>query len=418
MNPNGTETYSGQHMYKRTKVREGHNCAVLVAVLSLLSVSQTVDASPTLGVVKCNTRNQNPSDRCHFSQYCGQLVIRVDPEGEWTGNFCLCCCPLTANAIGSRNGSGCNWNFTWNSITNKCDNTSGCPVQSSTATTASTATPTTATASSPSPTSVSTFTSTGTTPTSGDVDDESALFLAVPVGITGLLLLGVLVLFIILYRCKGVGCRVQENEANEPKKVERCLSISMPSPTDEIILQETFRTLCPSPLPPIDEETPVIGNDGNRLRRTSRTSLPSSCPSALEAVCNSTENWNMFCKFCGSLDIGKLPDMDWRNVAQDLGYQIRDIDWINTNQNGRSKSRVCIQDFLGRTPLNKSDEAFQILHRSVSCTKNISALEELECVRVRCRIGIVTVKELTLHRKNFRLTLVDPTIDPSLCTPV
>jgi hypothetical protein len=23
-----------------------------------------------------------------------------------------------------------------------------------------------------------------------------------------------------------------------------------------------------------------------------------------------------------------------------------------------------------------------------------------------------------LHRKNFRLTLVDPTIDPSLCTPV
>ena len=121
----------------------------------------------------------------------------------------------------------------------------------------------------------------------------------------------------------------------------------------------------------------------------------------------------MFCKFCGSLDIGKLPDMDWRNVAQDLGYQVRDIEWITASLSGRSKSLVCIQDFLGRTPLSKSDEAFQFLHKSVSRTENRTALEELESVQVQCRDGIVTVRQLALRRHKCSLDLGDPVFCPT-----
>ena len=138
-------------------------------------------------LTRCEKRTT--SERCHSSQYCGQITTKVG-EGGWTQNFCLCCCRLAADAPESGNATDCNWNFTLNSARNQCYNTSGCPVHSTTTTT--------------------NIMSSSTSTSSDDTDDgESAVSLAVPVSVASLLLLG-LISLPILYCCKSnrVQCKL------------------------------------------------------------------------------------------------------------------------------------------------------------------------------------------------------------------
>lgn len=160
------------------------------------------------------------------------------------------------------------------------------------------------------------------------------------------------------------------------------------------MLQDTFRFLFPSKLPQIDEETNVNvkgGNEHASLHQSSRKALFKSSleKAALGTLLMSDANMATFYSFCARLDIGKSTDMVWSNVAADLGYTIPDIQWIVEKRSG-SNSLTCIQDFLGRTPISKSEAAFCLLHQSVAETENTAALKELESVQIMLENGTVT----------------------------